>query len=146
MPQVNWGEFVSLEYWLEGVAGRRGADDPQSLIIQADSWFFWLYLWIFVFFVVLAILLKASQAFLDPRHPLQRQIPVWSANLALMGVFGFCWFFFRQINAYMLNSRLWLLVGLLWLLGFLGWVVRYFWHFFPLEWATYQKVRLTAKE
>lgn len=139
MPNINWGEFINLSYWLEGLAGTRGVDNPTSLVIQTDSWFFWAYLWIFAFFVIMAILLKLSQSFLNDIHPFQRKISIWSTNLALMGVMGFVWFFFRQINANMLNFRLWLLVGIVWLIIFSGLVIRYFWKFYPLEIASYKK-------
>jgi hypothetical protein len=144
MPTVNWHEFVNLEYWFEGIAGERGMVDTQpgvGLIIQTDSWFFWAYLTIFASFICLAIVLKASQAFFDEKHPLQRQIPFWSSQLFLMGFLGFGWFFCRQINVIYLNSRLFLLVGLLWVLVFLVLVFRYFFRFYPLEIQSYHKFK-----
>ncbi len=143
MPKINWGNFIDPEYWLEGIAGSRGTQDGQqpgiSLIIQADSWFFWAYLTIFATFVILGILLRASQAFFDEKHPLQKKFPAWSGQLALMGVLGFCWFFFRQINTTFLNSRIFLLFGLIWVIAFLVWVGRYFVKFYPLEILAYKK-------
>jgi hypothetical protein len=139
MAEFNWREFINLEYWLEGLAGDRGAQDPTSLIIYPDSWIFWTYLSIFAGFMIAGILLKASQTFLDSRHPLQNKIPAWSTNLALMGFLGFAWFFFREINVNMLNSRIWLLVGLVWLLVFIGWVLRYFFGFYRLEVLAYKR-------
>jgi hypothetical protein len=139
MAEFNWREFINLEYWLEGLAGDRGADDPTSLIIYPDSWIFWTYLSIFAIFMIAAILLKSSQTFLDSKHPLQNKIPSWSTNLALMGFLGFAWFFFREINVNMLNSRIWLLVGLAWLLIFIGWVLRYLFTFYPLEMLAFKR-------
>ncbi len=145
MPNINWHEFINLEYWFEGIAGERGMIDTTpgiSLIIQTDSWFFWAYLTIFAIFICSAIILKASQAFFDERHPLQRQIPFWSGQLFLMGFLGFGWFFCRQINVIYLNSRLFLLVGLLWVLVFIFLILRYFFRFYPLEIQSYRKLKL----
>lgn len=145
MAEFNWGEFINLEYWLEGLAGNRGVDDPTSLIVYPDSWIFWAYLGIFAAFMTAGILLKASQTFLDSEHPLQNKIPTWSANLGLMGFLGFAWFFFREINVNMLNSRIWLLVGLIWLIIFIGWVARYFFTFYPLEVMAYRRKKGETK-
>ncbi len=146
MSEINWGEFVNLEYWLEGLAGSRGSGDPRSLIIQPDSWFFWAYLSIFALFMIVGILLRVSQAYLNPAHPLQAKIPAWSTNLGLMGLLGFAWFFFREINVNMLNSRLWLLVGLVWLIIFLGWAMRYFFTYYSLEMSAYRRNQQGAND
>ncbi len=146
MQEINWSEFVNLEYWLEGIAGNRGLENPNSLIIQSDSWIFWTYLGIFAFFMIFAIILQASQTFLDDNHPLQKKVPTWSGNIGLMGFLGFCWFFFRETNVSMLNSRIWLLVGIIWLLIFFVWVGRYLISFYPLELAAYYRQKTRVKE
>jgi hypothetical protein len=80
MPEIHWDKFLSLDYWLEGVAGSA----RYTPVILPDSPFFWFFLVFFSLLSLLGIWMRVSRYYIDLEHPLQVKIPFWSDNLLAM--------------------------------------------------------------
>lgn len=139
MPQIDWNKLVSLEYWLEGIAGGAISSTPVN---EANSFFFYFWLNLFSWIFIIGIVIRFSQAFLHDKHPFQNKLPFWGNNAIWFGILGLFWFVSRQIEIGFLGSRLWILSFVIWGLVILGLSIRYFIVFFPIEWAYYKKILL----
>ena len=140
MPQIDWSKLITLEYWLEGVAG----DDFGAPFIEVGSFFYWFYLYLFATLIILGICWKVSRAFIHQDHPLQKKIPFWSTSLIWLGILGLFWFLMRQINIGLLGARFWLLImlGYVVIVGILA--IDYFRKFYFIE-ITYFKNNIKSK-
>lgn len=135
MNKVDWSRLVELEYWLEGVAGT-SAITPA---VEKDSLFFWFFVNIFTFLFGMGVITLTAQKFINPKHPIHTQLPVWGNNFVWMGLLGIIWFLLRQIEVGFLGARIWLIVGFVWIIILLYLIIRYFVVYFPLEYAFYKK-------
>lgn len=140
-PNINWSRFLDYSYWFEGATQGPGSLNVTP-VIERDTFFFWFFIVSFSLFIVVAVLLFILQVFLHNNHPLKDKLPFVASNLAWMGVLGFGWFAMRQISVTFLGARYWLLIGLVWIIFLVFLIGRYFWKYFPLEWAYFKKNHL----
>ena len=142
MPEIDWTKLISLEYWLEGVAGNQSI----TPVLERYSFFFWSFLAVFSFVFMLGVIFKLVTFYLHFENPLKEKFSIISANLIWLSIIGDFWFLFRQFNVGFLGARFWLLVLLLWFLIFAGYLIRYFLVYFKFEYLYFkQKVLHESK-
>lgn len=129
-PTIEWSQLVSLEYWLEGIAGGSVSATPPN---EPDSFFFWFWLNVFSVVLISGVVARIAQAFLHDKHPFQSKLPFWGNNLIWMGVLGLSWFLMRQIEVGFLGARIWVLAILVWAIVIALMSLRYFMTFYPIE-------------
>jgi hypothetical protein len=145
MVNIDWNKLVTLDYWLEGIAG----DSFGAPFIEVGTWSYWFYLYFFSTLIVIGILWKVYRAFLDSEHPIQKKIPFWSSSLVWLGLIGLFWFLMRQIDIGLLGARLWLLVMGGYVLVVMYFAADYFRKYYPIEINYYKqqkKSRSTKSE
>lgn len=128
---INWSKLATFEYWLEGLQTKGGL--VATPILDKGNWSFWFFLYFYTFLICLGIVLRISQTFLHPKHPLQLKIPNWSSNIIWIGVLGWLWFICRQLSIWFLGARFWLIGDAIWIMILLFLIVRYLIRFYPLE-------------
>ena len=135
MIEIDWSKLVSLDYWLEGIAGTSAV----TPVIPKDSPFFWFFLYLFSGFIVAGILILLIKAFIHSEHPMQNKLPFLGNNFIWMGILGLVWFTMRETSVSFLGARIWLIFGLIWFLFVLIYFVRYLVFFYRLEIAYFRK-------
>jgi len=137
MPEINWNKLLTLDYWLEGLAGQ----NVSTPFIQPESFFYWFYLYLFSSLIVAGIVIRCAMAFIHERHPIQKRIPMLSTNVIWIGIVGLMWFLARQTNFVMVGARMWILVLLAWGLIVAYLFIRDMIYFYPVERAYFRKQR-----
>lgn len=133
--KINWLEFTKFDYWLAGISGEVSI----TPIVERNSSFFWLFLWVFALIIAFAILVKSITILLNEHHPLNSKLNLWGDNILWIGILGNGWFLLRQLSVGFLGSRLWLVLFFVWFLILLFFIIRYFVSFYKLEYLYYKK-------
>ena len=135
MNQVDWSNFLEIQYWVEGIAGSTSV----TPVVEVGSIFFNFFVTLFTVLFGLGLVLLTATKFTKEKNPLDNKLIVWGNNYLWMGLLGLLWFLLRQIEIGFLGSRIWLLVGLVWFIVLCVLQIRYFLIYFPLEWKYFKK-------
>lgn len=138
MISINWSQFSTFEYWLEGLQNASGSSYTTSVIAK-DSSFFWIFLNGYTLAICLGIILLFVKSLFHSKHPLQAKIPFLANNLIWMGIIGVSWFLCRQLEVWLLGSRVWILANFIWISVLIIVSARYLSQFYPLELNYYRK-------
>lgn len=141
MSEIDWSKFISLEYWLEGIAGATSIVP----VIERDSFFFWFFIWIFFIIFSIAIAFKVSASYLHPENPVKDKLELIYTNLVWIAIVGNFWFLFRQFQVGFLGARFWLLVLLFWFILLVFYLTRYFSLYFRFEYLYFKQKVLQEK-
>ncbi|NJL96322.1 hypothetical protein HC766_03125 [Candidatus Gracilibacteria bacterium] len=141
MNQINWFNFVDLEYWFEGVAGSTAITSP----LTVNTIYYQFFVVLFGVLFGLGVILFFSKNFFNKYNPLNTKMEVWGNNFVWMGLLGGLWLFLRQAEVGFLGARMWLLVGVFWMLVLIFIIVKYFLYVYPLERAYFLKHHKTEK-
>ncbi|NJK71262.1 MAG: hypothetical protein HC932_03345 [Thermales bacterium] len=92
MNQINWFNFVDLEYWFEGVAGSTAITSP----LTVNTIYYQFFVVLFGVLFGLGVILFFSKNFFNKYNPLNTKMEVWGNNFVWMGLLGGLWLFLRQ--------------------------------------------------
>jgi hypothetical protein len=141
MNQVDWNKLISLQYWVEGIAGNTAV----TPVLESGGFFLYFFVTVFSVLFSTGIILLVLPNFVNKNNPLVPKFNFWGNNFLWMGISGLFWLLLRQIEVGFLGSRIWLLVGLIWFLVIIGFIIRYFTSIFDLEYSYYKKNKSTIR-
>ena len=137
MISINWSRLSTFDYWLEGLQNNAGSYTTPT--IPKESSFFWLFLNGYTTLICIGLVILFVKSLLHSKHPLQLKLPFIANNLIWMGITGISWFLCRQLEIWLLGSRIWILVNIIWIGVLLTLSIRYLSQFYPLELRYYRK-------
>lgn len=141
MPEIDWSKFISLEYWVEGIAGNSSI----TPVIERGSFFFWFFLFLFLLVFAIGVVFKVYATYLHPENPIKEKSELLSTNLVWLAIVGNFWFLARQFQVGFLGARFWLLVLAFWFIMIVIYLVRYFSLYFRFEYLYFKQKVLQEK-
>ena len=137
MSYIDQSKLLDVKYWLEGIAGNSSV----TPVVQMNSFIYFLFIYTFASFIVIAIILFVSNQFLNNRNPLKNKLPFLANNLFWMGTLGLLWFTLRQTQVGFLGARIWLIIGLCWFIVVMFFTIKYIFQNLALEMRYYSKLK-----
>jgi hypothetical protein len=141
MTKIDWSKFISLEYWLQGIAG----PSSSTPVLERGGFFYWFFLYSFFIIFTTGIILSLFSFYLHLENPIREKASFLAKNIIWISIVGNFWFLFRQFEVGFLGARFWLLVLLAWFLSIVFYLLRYYILYFKFEYLYFKQKVLLKK-